>query len=147
MFHVLKVAIGRELVVSEYIKNMAISRNLDIKSIFFTREVKGYVFVEGNLDQLLDILKEIPPARGVVQSITINDLEKYMEVKKEKVEINVGDIVEIIGGPFKGEKGKVTKIDSVKREVVISLLEVPTILPLTLSFELVRVIEKSQAAL
>ncbi|MEM5832052.1 MAG: transcription elongation factor Spt5 [Candidatus Aenigmatarchaeota archaeon] len=147
MFHVLKVAVGREFVVAEYIKNMAISRNLDIKSIFFTREVKGYVFVEGNLDQLLDILKEIPPARGVVESITINDLEKYMEVKKEKVKINVGDIVEIIGGPFKGERGKVTKIDPVKREVVISLLEVPTILPLTLSFELVRVIEKSQAAL
>ncbi|MCS7123414.1 MAG: transcription elongation factor Spt5 [Candidatus Aenigmarchaeota archaeon] len=147
MFHILKVAVGREFVVAEYIRNMAISRSLDIKSIFFTREVKGYVFVEGNLEQLFDILKEIPPVRGVVQSITINELEKYMKVKKETVEIKVGDIVEIIGGPFKGEKGRVSKVDTVKKEVVISLLEVPTPLPLTLSFELVRIVERAQPAL
>ena len=35
----------------------------------------------------------------------------------------MGDIVEIIGGPFKGEKAKITRVDTTKDEVILELFE------------------------
>lgn len=37
--------------------------------------------------------------------------------------MEVGDIVEIIGGPFKGEKAKITRVDTTKDEVILELSE------------------------
>ena len=59
------------------------------------------------------------------------------------VELDVGDVVEVIGGPFKGEKGKVTRYDKVKRELTVELLEVAVPIPITISVEFIRVLEKA----
>jgi len=144
MIHIVKVSVGREFVVANAIRNMTISRNLNIKAIFFTRELKGLLFVEGEFDHLTEIMKEIPAARGISRTVSIDDIKKYFEVKEEKIEIEVGDIVEIVGGPFKGEKAKVSKLDPVKKEVVVDLLESTVPLPLTISISMVKIIEKAK---
>jgi transcriptional antiterminator NusG len=59
-----------------------------------------------------------------------------------EIEVDVGDIVEVIGGPFKGEKGKVVRYDKAKREIVIELLEVTVPIPITVSVEFVKVVKK-----
>lgn len=144
MIHVLKVIVGRESVVAEAIEKAAKNRNLDIKAIFYTQEMKGYVFVEGNKDQLMDLIKEIQPIRGYLQPTTLEELKKYLFPQEAKIEIDIGDIVEVIGGPFKGERGRVSNIDFGKREITIDFLESAVPLPLTLSFEMVRVVEKAK---
>ena len=60
------------------------------------------------------------------------------------VVFNEDDVVEIIGGPFKGEKGKIQRIDSVKDEVTVELLEASIPIPVTISTELVRLIRTAQ---
>ena len=58
--------------------------------------------------------------------------------------IKTEDIVEIIGGPFKGEKGRVVRYDKVKREITIELLEVAVPIPVTVSVEFVKLLEKAK---
>jgi transcriptional antiterminator NusG len=43
----------------------------------------------------------------------------------------VGEVVDIIMGPFKGMKAKITKIDLSKMEVTVMLLDAPYPLSLT----------------
>ena len=66
--------------------------------------------------------------------ITIRDLEE--------VNINEGDIIEIIGEPFKKEKAKVTRVDKQKGEVVVSLLGAVVPIPVTVKIDNVRVIRR-----
>ena len=52
------------------------------------------------------------------------------------------DIVEIISGPFKREKAKITRIDQQKEEVIVELLETAVPIPITLKMDAVKVIRR-----
>ena len=145
MIDAVKTIIGRENVVLESMKGKAKARNLNIKSMAHPEEIRGYVFVEGELKDVEIMIKEIPHARGVLRKgVPISDIKRFLEPKKVEIKINDGDIVEVIGGPFKGEKGKVTRFDSVKSEVTIELIEVTVPIPVTVNAGLVKVIKKAE---
>lgn len=142
--YTVKTIIGRENVVLEAIANKAKVSALNIKSLVHPEEIKGYIFVEGELKDIQDIIKEIPHARGILRdSVDINQIKKIIETKKKEIDIKEGDIVEVVGGPFKGEKGKVTRYDKDKGEVTIELIEVTVPIPVTVNAGLVSVIQKS----
>jgi len=108
-------------------------------------EIKGYVFIEGELRDVENLIKEIPHARGLLKRpVPISDIKKFLEPKKVEIKINEGDIVEVIGGPFKGEKGKVTRFDALKSEVTMELIEVTVPIPITVNAGLVKVIKKAE---
>jgi len=141
--YAIKTIIGRENVVLEAMAGRARASGLFIKAMVSPEEIKGYVFVEGDLKDIENLIKEIPHARGLLRnSVPISDLKKFLESKKTEILINEGDIVEVIGGPFKGEKGKVTRFDSMKSEVTMELIEVTVPIPVTVNAGLVKVIKK-----
>jgi len=143
MIYAVKTIIGRENVVLESMTGKAKARGLNIKSMVHPEEIRGYVFVEGELKDIEIMIREIPHARGVLRtSVPVSDIKRFLEPKKVEIKINEGDIVEVIGGPFKGEKGKVTRFDSVKSEVTIELIEVTVPIPVTVNAGLVKVIKK-----
>ncbi len=55
-----------------------------------------------------------------------------------------GDIVELIAGPFKGEKAKVVRVDEAKDEIVVELIGSIVPIPVTVRGEYVRLISKRQ---
>jgi transcriptional antiterminator NusG len=57
-------------------------------------------------------------------------------------DITEGDIVEIINGPFKGEKARVKQIDASKEEITVELFEAMVSIPVTIKGDVVRVIER-----
>jgi transcriptional antiterminator NusG len=59
-------------------------------------------------------------------------------------ELDVEDTVEIVGGPFKGMKAKITRIDETKEEVTLELLEATFTLPITVHADYVRLAEKAK---
>jgi transcriptional antiterminator NusG len=143
MIYALKTIIGRENVVIEAMAAKAKVQGLDIKSLVHPEEIKGYVFVEGELKDIQEIIKEVPHARGILRNpVPLSEIKRFLETKKREIVINVGDIVEVIGGPFKGEKGRVTRFDKDKGEVIIELIEVTVPIPVTVNAELVTVIQK-----
>ncbi len=142
--YAVKTIIGRENVVLEAMANKAKVNNLAIKALVHPEEIKGYIFVEGELKDIQDIVKEIPHARGLIKDpVDISQVKKMIETKKKEIVLKEGDIVEVVGGPFKGEKGKVTRYDKDKGEVTIELIEVTVPIPITVNAGLVSVIQKS----
>jgi transcriptional antiterminator NusG len=57
-------------------------------------------------------------------------------------ELDIGDIVEVVSGPFKGMRAKITRVDQTKEEVVLELLEATFTLPITVHADYVKVVEK-----
>ena len=60
----------------------------------------------------------------------------------EKKNIQKKDIVEIISGPFKGENAKVSRIDRIKEDVVVELVEAAVPIPITVKIDAVKVIRR-----
>jgi transcriptional antiterminator NusG len=53
-------------------------------------------------------------------------------VKKPVVsELNIDDTVEVIAGPFKSMKAKITRVDYEKQEATVLLLDSPYQIPVT----------------
>ena len=141
--YAVKTVAGREKVVAKALAAKAKTNNLPIVAVVHPEELKGYILVEGDLDAIEEAVKQIQHARGVIKKpVKIEEIERFLAPKKVEIELNVGDIVEVIGGPFKGEKGKIKKYDKAKREVTIELLEAVVPIPVTVSADLVRVVEK-----
>ena len=70
------------------------------------------------------------------------DILPYLEPKAVTSGIEVGCIVEIVSGAFKGEKARITAVADTKEEVTMELYE--QVIPMTLSMrgDHVRVIER-----
>jgi transcriptional antiterminator NusG len=141
----IRVIIGRERMALDYIEKEIKLRNLDIKSILFLEDLKGYIFLEGEEDDINRAIYGAPHVRGVIsKQVTIEEIKKYLVKEKPAIELNAGDIIEVLSGPFKGEKGKITRINEAKKELTIELLEAVVPIPLTLSINVVRLIEKKK---
>jgi transcription elongation factor Spt5 len=67
-----------------------------------------------------------------------------LEYKKTRLKIDVDDVVEIIGGPFKGERGKIIRIDKAKDETTIELFEAAIPIPVTIATEFIKIIKKAK---
>jgi len=143
MIYAIKTIIGRENVVLDSMAGKVKVQGLDVKAFFHPEEIRGYIFVEGELKDIETVIKEIPHARGIIRKeVSIGEIKRFLEPKKVDIEMNEGDIVAVIGGPFKGEKGKVKRYNDVKSEITIELIEVTVPIPVTVNARLVKIIEK-----
>ena len=144
MIYSIKTVVGRENVVMEAVAAKAKTENLNIQSLFHPEEIKGYVFVEGDIKDIERAIQMVPHVRGLIKRpVELKEVQRFLQPKTVEVELNVGDVVEIIGGPFKDERGKVTRYDKVKREVTIELIEAVVPIPITVSVEFVKLLEKA----
>jgi transcriptional antiterminator NusG len=115
-----------------------------IRALFSPETVKGYIFAEAeSLTSLIDSLRNVPNMRGVIKTpVKPEELEKYFEEKGEAVVVNERDIVEIISGPFKGDRAKVIRVIPGKDEIIVEPLNVPVPIPITMGVDDIRVIEE-----
>lgn len=143
MIYSIKTIVGREDVVVDAIASKVQSESLNVVALVHPEEIKGYIFIEGELEDIIKALSGVPHVRGIIKRpVNLADIEKFLRPKVVEIELNAGDVVEIIGGPFKGEKGKITRYDKIKGEVTLELLEVSVPIPVTISVEFVKLIEK-----
>ena len=143
MIYTVKTVVGRENVVLDAIASKVRSENLGVQALVHPEEIKGYLFIEGNVDDVERAVKGVPHSRGLIKKpVELSQIERFLQPRKVEVDLNVGDIIEIIGGPFKGERGKVTRCDKVKREITVEPTESPTPIPITISVEFVKILQK-----
>jgi transcriptional antiterminator NusG len=143
LIYTVKTVVGRENIVLDSIAARAKSEGLSIQALVRPEEIKGYVFVEGDVKDIEKAVQTIPHVRGLIKKpVELKEVQKFLQPKEIEIELSVGDTVEVIGGPFKGERGKVVRYDKTKRETTIELLEVTVPIPITVSAEFVKVLEK-----
>ena len=100
-----------------------------------------------NSDLLHEVVKGIRKARGIVDGETsFDDISHYLTPKPTVSGIVESDIVELVAGPFKGEKARVRQIDYTKEEITVELLEATVPIPVTVRGDHVRVLEKDAGA-
>jgi len=108
--------------------------------------MSGYIIVEADSDTVVKQLAyRVPYVRGILRkAVTYAEIEHLIEFKPEMVDIHIGDTVSIIAGPFKGEKARVTRINTQKSEVILELLEAAVPIPITINLDSVKVIGKRE---
>ena len=146
-----KSSIGHERAVADSIHARAKAKDLGVFSILVPANLRGYVLVESmNPDRLEELVRGIRRARGVVKGrddsrgIAFSDIDLYLTPKPIVSGIMEGDIVELVAGPFKGEKARVMKIDETKEEITVELFEAMVRIPVTVRGDHVRVLQKEQ---
>jgi transcriptional antiterminator NusG len=145
MIYTIKTVVGRENIVLDTIAAKVKPEALNIQALVHPEEIRGYVFVEGDLKDVEKALQMIPHVRGLIKKpVEMSEIKRFLEPKTMEIELDKGDVVEVIGGPFKEEKGKVVRYDKMKREVTIELLDVTVPIPVTVSVEFVKVLEKTK---
>jgi transcriptional antiterminator NusG len=137
---------GQERNVANFIASKVETSKLPIKAIFVPEMMKGYVFIEADGPHLIDeAIAGIKHVRSRVPGIvSFSEIERYIIVQPVIEELDVEDTVEIVGGPFKGMKAKITRIDKTKEEVTLELLEATFTLPITVHADYVRLAEKAK---
>ena len=63
--------------------------------------------------------------------LEFSEIENYLVKKSTVSELAVDGTVEVIGGPFKGMKATITRVDHDKEEATVILLDAPYQLPVT----------------
>jgi transcriptional antiterminator NusG len=145
MITTIRTTVGRENAVIDTLMSKVKNSGLNIKAIFHPGELKGYLFLEGEVEDINELIKGVPHVKGIIRKeVTMNDIKKFLEVKKIEIKINRGDVIEVIGGPFKNEKGKVTRVDEAKEELTIELLDAAIPIPITIPMESARIIESAE---
>lgn len=143
-YYVIRTLVGKEEKFLQAIeKSLSVKENHGIYSIFRPESVKGYLFVEGeSLTKIVDSLRGIPNNKGIIKTpVPFQELEKYFEKNGEQIIVNERDTVEIISGPFKGDRAKVVRIVPGKDEVIVEPINMAVPIPITMSLDDIRVIE------
>lgn len=146
MIFSLRTTANREDQVVDFLAANAKKRKLDIYSIIRPHGMRSYIFLEAsNRVEAETAAFEVPYARGVLPAaVPYEEIEHMVETIKKEVNIQKGDIAEIISGPFKREKCKITKVDKEKEEVVVELLEAAVPIPITLKMDSLKVIRRDE---
>ncbi len=140
-----RTAANREDQVVDFLSANAKRKKYKVYSVMKAHGMRGYIFVEAaSYQDAVQASYKIPYAKGVLNSsIDYSEIEKMVEPSKQtEVVIKKNDIVEIITEPFKREKAKVVRVDPVKEEVVVNLLEAAKSIPITLKLDSVKVIRR-----
>jgi len=140
----LRTTANREDQVMDFIVSKIKKDNLNVYSVLRGHGMRGYIFLEAeNQQDANECFAGVPYARGLLREpVPIQEIAPMLEQTKVAMNIEKGDIVEIISGPFKRESARVTRIDEQKEEVIVELLEAAVPIPITVKLDSVRVIRR-----
>ncbi|MEA3329414.1 MAG: transcription elongation factor Spt5 [Nanoarchaeota archaeon] len=145
MIYVIKVTTNKEDKVVELIAEHVLKKNINIYAIARPEGLRGYLILEAaNRDSAEDACFNLQYVKGIIgKTISYDEVKNMLEVSVEAINIEEGDIVEILSDTFKREKAKVTRIDKKKGEIVVSLLGALVQIPLTIPIDNVKVIRRN----
>ncbi|MGC8913200.1 MAG: transcription elongation factor Spt5 [Thermoplasmata archaeon] len=146
---VVKTQIGHEREVAD---TLLTKSNIDkyrgvIFAILAPSQLRGYLIVEGmSINMVKEMLKGVPKARGIIEEgeTSIEEISGFLTPASPVSGINVGDLVEIVSGPFKGERARVKTIESQKEEITVELIDAVVPIPVTVRGDSVKVVEVSE---
>ncbi len=140
----LRTTANREDQVLSFLSSNVTKKKLNVYSVIRPHGMRGYIFVEAETKADAEQAAfNIPYARGILpKEVEYKEIEHMLEQVKKEIDIRKNDIAEIISGPFKREQAKITRVDKVKEEVVVELLEAAVPIPITLPIDSVKVVRR-----
>lgn len=132
-FFAVRTTGGQEHVVVNMAQNKITSKNIPVRSILLLESFKGYIIVEApNSNIAYEALAGIRHVKGQIRGeLPYKDIEGYLVKRPIVTELNIDDTVEVVAGPFKSMKAKITRVDYEKQEATVLLLDSPYQIPVT----------------
>ncbi|MBU4267150.1 MAG: transcription elongation factor Spt5 [Candidatus Altiarchaeales archaeon] len=162
MIYVLKVTANQERVVAEILYREARAKRKEIEgeetyAILYTTGLKGYVLVEADSPGTVEELaRNVPKTKGLLRhkrgdiesagTISIEELRSTLLPTPIVEELNKGDLIELVSGPFKGEKARVARIDKDKNEITVELIEAAVPIPVIVKGDDIKIVKKENEA-
>jgi transcriptional antiterminator NusG len=145
MFFAVRTTAGQEKNAAELVEVKARAKELALISILAPETLRGYIFIEATSPHLIEeaisgirYIKSRVPGR-----VQFTEIEKYLTTKPIIEELDVGYTVEITGGPFKGMRAKITRVNPVRKEATLELLEATFTLPITVNVDYLKLVQKT----
>jgi len=145
---VYRVTAGQEKVVADVLHHKIKKEVIPIHAIAFVDALKGYLIIEAQ-DEVAarQAAMRIPHIKGVLRkTMSLAEIETLIAAKSTGIKLNKGDIVELVSGPFRGERARVIKVDEAKEECTVELIEVAVPIPVTVKLTTVRVHQRAEDA-
>ena len=144
MIFIIKEITNKEERAIEMISERAEKKNLNVFSVSCPHGLRGYILLEAeDRESAEESVFNLPYIKGIIgKTISYEEIKSMVEPSAISVSIKEGDIVEMIGTTFKGEKAKVLRVDKQKEEVVVSLLGAAVSFPVTVKIDNVKVIRR-----
>lgn len=132
-FFAIRTTGGQEHIVVNLAQNRINSKKIAVRSILLLDSFKGYIIIEApNSNIAYDALIGVRHVKGQIRGeLPYKDIESYLVKRPVVTELNIDDTVEVIAGPFKSMKAKITRVDYEKQEATVLLLDSPYQIPVT----------------
>ena len=144
MIFPVRTTVGQEQLVVDILGSKITKEELNIYSIAVVPGLKGYILIEADNEVTVRRgITDTPHIRGsgiVKGAVNIEELSSLLEAKPLMKTLEVGQKVEIISGPFKGEKAKITRVNAAKEEVIVELMEAAVKIPVTIKAENIKIV-------
>lgn len=146
MIFIIKVTTNKEERAMEMISERSTKKSIGVFSIAKPHGLKGYVILEAaDRESAEEAVFNLPYVKGIIgKTLEYAEIQNMLEPNVEEMNIEIGDIVEIVGTSFKGEQARVTRLDKQKGEVVVSLLGASVPIPVTVKMDNVKVIRREK---
>jgi len=146
MYFIIKVTSGQERIAANILQNKASKSDLPIYSIIVVEGMRGYIIVEAEDDaSIRSFISRERNIKGVLSKpLSDDEVDKLIKISTITQEIEANDIVEFTTGPFKGYKAKVLKVDNIKSEITVELMDVVVPIPITTKMETAKVVQRAK---
>lgn len=136
---------GQEKVVLNLLEARAKMNKINIQSVLLVDNLKGYVVIEAmDPNSAFQAIEGVRHIRGQLRGeLEFKDIEGYLVKKSTVSQLQVDNVVEITGGPFKGMKATITRIDPEKEEATVVLLDASYQLPVTVDANYLKLSSES----
>jgi len=132
---------GQEKVVMRILEARARTNKINIQSVLWVNDLKGYVVIEAlDPSAAYQAIEGVRHIRGQLRGeLEFKDIEGYLIKKSTVKQLVVDQTVEITGGPFKGMKATVSRVDQEKEEATVVLLDASYQLPVTVDANYLKI--------
>lgn len=146
MIFIIKVTTNKEDRALELMSDKIKKKQLNVYSLARPHGLRGYIFLESeDRESAEEAAFNLPYVKGIIgKTVTYEEIKNMLDPIIEEINIEKGDIVEIIGEPFKKEKAKVVRIDKSKGEAVVTLLGAVVPIPVTVKLDNIKVIRRDK---
>jgi transcriptional antiterminator NusG len=136
----LRTTAGYERNVANMIEGRIPHGSVDVHAILVLPTLKGFVFVEGkDRETVAELVRDLRHVKSKTPvQVEVSEVSKHLVERPLIDVIAEGMTVEVIAGPFKGFTGKVTRVDKIRKEVTLELLESAYPFPISVPVNQVR---------
>ncbi len=144
--YLFRAKLGQEKSLAKMVMLKGNRKDSGVYAVLLSDEYRGYAFIEGEtqlkIEASLNGIRTLSARAIQNKEVPIEELEKILNPRPSIEGLKVGIIVQIIDGPFKGLKGRLTRVEENNQEITVELIDSTMSLPVKIHADYVKKIRE-----